>query len=76
MLFNTVNSLEQCGQQNIVQYCFHKLGTSCSFFAVYIKLTREPSEFLGKWIEKKVNIKIVFSHFPIVPHTALSALYH
>ena len=34
MLFNSVNSLEQCGQQNIVQYCFHQLGTSCSFFAV------------------------------------------
>ena len=35
ILFNTVNSLEQCGQQNVVQYCFHQLGTSCSFFAVY-----------------------------------------
>ena len=35
MLFNVVNSLEQCGQQNIVQYCFHQLRTSCSFFAVY-----------------------------------------
>ena len=35
MLFNVVNRLEQCGQQNIVQYCFHQLGTSCSFFAVY-----------------------------------------
>ena len=34
ILFNTVNSQEQCGQQNIVQYCFHQLGTSCSFFAV------------------------------------------
>ena len=35
MLFNVVNSQEQCEQQNIVQYCFHQLGTSCSFFAVY-----------------------------------------
>ena len=34
ILFNTVNSLDQCAQQNIVQYCFHQLGTSCSFFAV------------------------------------------
>ena len=28
-MFNVVNSLEQCRQQNIVQYCFHQLGTSC-----------------------------------------------
>ena len=34
MLFNIVNSPEQCGQQNTVQYCFRQLGTSCSFFAV------------------------------------------
>ena len=26
-------SLEQCGQQNIVHYCFHQLGTSCPFYA-------------------------------------------
>ena len=36
MLFNTVNSLEQCGQQNIVQYCFHlQLGTSCTFSLIF-----------------------------------------
>ena len=28
-LFNTVNSLEQCGQQNIIQYCFHQLYDNC-----------------------------------------------
>ena len=37
ILFNTANSLGQCGQQNVVQYCFHQLGTSCPFFAVYGK---------------------------------------
>ena len=35
ILFNTVNSLGQCGQQNIVQYCFHQLGTSCSFWLIF-----------------------------------------
>ena len=35
MLFNIVNSLEQCGQQNIVQYCFHQLVTSCSFSLIF-----------------------------------------
>ena len=35
ILFNTVNSLEQCGQQNIVQYCFHQLATSCSFWLIF-----------------------------------------
>ena len=35
ILFNNVNSLEQCGQQNIVQYCFHQLGTSCSFWLIF-----------------------------------------
>ena len=35
ILFDIVNSLKQCWQQNIVQCCFHQLGTSCSFFAVY-----------------------------------------
>ena len=43
ILFNIVNSQEQCGQQNIVQYGFHQLGTSCSFFAVY---TRKNYELL------------------------------
>ena len=33
MLFNIVNSSEQCWQQNIVQYCFDQPGTSRSFFA-------------------------------------------
>ena len=36
---NIANSIEQSGQQNIVQACFHQLRTGCSFFAVYAKLT-------------------------------------
>ena len=36
ILLNTVNSLEQCWQQNIVQYCFHQLGTSCSFWLISV----------------------------------------
>ena len=35
MLNNIVNNLEQCGQQNIVQCCFHQARTGCAFFAVY-----------------------------------------
>ena len=34
MLNNIVDNLEQCGQQNIVQCCFHQARTGCSFFAV------------------------------------------
>ena len=33
-LNNIVNNLEQCGQQKIVQCCFHLARTGCSFFAV------------------------------------------
>ena len=36
MLFNIVNSLQQCWQQNIVPYSSHQLETSCSFFAVQL----------------------------------------
>ena len=35
MLNNVVDNLEQCGQQNIVQCCFHQARTGCAFFAVY-----------------------------------------
>ena len=35
MLNNIVDNLEQCGQQNIVQCCFHQARTGCAFFAVY-----------------------------------------
>ena len=37
MLNNIVDKLEQCWQQNIVQYRFHQARTGCSFFAVYVK---------------------------------------
>ena len=36
MLNNIVDNLEQCGQQNIVQCCFHQARTGCAFFAVYM----------------------------------------
>ena len=35
MLNNIVDNLEQCGQQNIVQCCFHQARTGGAFFAVY-----------------------------------------
>ena len=35
MLNNIVDNLEQFGQQNIVQCCFHQARTGCAFFAVY-----------------------------------------
>ena len=35
MLNNIVDNLEQCGQHNIVQGCFHQARTGCAFFAVY-----------------------------------------
>ena len=37
MLNNIVDNIEQCGQQNIVQCCFHQARTGCSFLAVYPK---------------------------------------
>ena len=39
MLNNIVDNLEQCGQQNIVQCCFHQARTGCAFFAVYVNNT-------------------------------------
>ena len=39
MLNNIVGNIEQCGQHNIVQSCFHQPGTGCAFFCcVYIWL--------------------------------------
>ena len=35
MLNNIVDNIEQCGQHNIVQGCFHQPRTGCAFFAVY-----------------------------------------
>ena len=32
MFTNIVDNLEQCGQQNIVQCCFHQVRTGSSFF--------------------------------------------
>ena len=44
MLNNIVDNLEQCGQQNIVQCCFHQVRTGCAFFAVYAgQSTRAPA---------------------------------
>ena len=36
MLNNIVDNIQQCGQQNIVQSCFHQPRTGCSCFAVYV----------------------------------------
>ena len=47
MLNNIVDNIEQCGQQNIVQCCFHQARTSCSFFAVY-----KIQEVHVQWIKK------------------------
>ena len=35
MLINIVNNIEQCGEHNIVQGCFHQPWTSCAFLAGY-----------------------------------------
>ena len=35
MLFNTVNSLEQCWQKNIVQSCYHQSGTTRSSSLIF-----------------------------------------
>ena len=32
---NIADNLEQCGQQNIVQCCFHQARTGFAFLAVY-----------------------------------------
>ena len=39
MLNNIVDNLEQCGQHNTVQCCFHQARTGCAFFAVYVQET-------------------------------------
>ena len=35
MLNNIVDNIEQCGQHNIVQGCFHQPWTGCAFLRVY-----------------------------------------
>ena len=35
MLNNIVDNIEQCGQHNIVQGCFHRPWTGCAFLRVY-----------------------------------------
>ena len=45
MLNNIVDSLEQCGQHNIVQCCFHQARTGCAFFAVYMEKLFVPYEY-------------------------------
>ena len=37
MLNNIVDNIEQCGQQNIVQCCFHQPRTGRALLAVYLK---------------------------------------
>ena len=42
MLNHIVDNLEQCGQQNIVQCCFHQARTGCSSFVVHSKKMSNP----------------------------------
>ena len=37
MLNNIVDNIEQCGQHNIVQGCFHQPWTGCAFLRVYTR---------------------------------------
>ena len=45
MLNNIVDNIEQRGQHNIVQCCFHQPGTGCAFFAISLS-TNDSS---GQW---------------------------
>ena len=74
-MFNTVNSLEQCGQQNIVQYCFDQLGTGCSFWLIFCCVGKNQltSEGRSSVTTKRqylrgvtVTISKVFETVPIV----------
>ena len=38
MLNNIVDNLDQCGQQSIVQCCFHQARTGCSFFLLRLRV--------------------------------------
>ena len=44
MLPNTVNCLEQCGQQNIVPYSFHQLGTMFSMYGTNMRFVQDRAE--------------------------------
>ena len=59
MLNNIVDNLEQCGQHNIVQCCFHQARTGCAFFAVYSQVNAD----LFTTRESFVNIVIVCEAF-------------
>ena len=72
ILFNTVYSLEQCGQQNIVQYCFHQLGTSCSsgsFYAVYFCTLEDPAMSFLSSLPLLYSSEFVSIREPLVPST-------
>ena len=53
ILFNTVNRLEQCWQQYIVQYCFHQLGTKFSFRLIFCCVDGYD---INSWIPERKKI--------------------
>ena len=57
MLFNVVNSLEQCGQQNVVQYCFHQLRASCSFWLIFYCVSET---IVSKYIHANSLVSVSF----------------
>ena len=68
MLNNIVDNLEQCGQQNIVQCCFHQARTGCAFFAVYPRIFSAVSRMNFKSAAifflkvKKLFVFYLYSH--------------
>ena len=56
MLNNIVDNIEQCGQHNIVQGCFHHLWTGCAFCCVDSVYTMP--------VEKKLRFaKTLYNHY-------------
>ena len=73
MLFNIANSLEQCYQQNIVQYCFDQLGTSCSFWLIFccvvyveFSLCTNPAKLYNSMISFLLDDEIVVKATAVV----------
>ena len=60
MLNNIVDNIEQCGQHNIVQGCFHQPWTGCAFLRVYLRPTHCINSFSNTVSHQTTHFKNVF----------------
>ena len=63
MMNNIVDNIEQCGQHNIVQGCFHQPRTGCAFLRVY---NVNVLILANSYLTLREYTKIKYSLFPTI----------